>query len=155
MQEEVEKHGPFDVVVEIGSRDINGSVRDLFPSSSYTGLDLYEGPGVDWVGSAVHYEPDGPVDCVVCCEVLEHTPDWDLLIHVAAGWLRPKGRLIVTCAAPNRPAHSGITGAWVLEDGEYYAGLSTRDVGGSLLDAGIVATTKQVHRDIQSSGWKQ
>ena len=34
-------------VLEVGSLDINGSVRDLFSDCDYTGVDLALGPGVD------------------------------------------------------------------------------------------------------------
>ena len=34
-------------VLEVGSLDINGSVRELFEKCDYTGVDLQMGPGVD------------------------------------------------------------------------------------------------------------
>ena len=34
-------------VLEVGSLDINGSIRDLFQNCEYTGIDLGEGKGVD------------------------------------------------------------------------------------------------------------
>lgn len=37
-------------ILEIGSYDVNGSVRKFFPESVYTGVDLCAGPGVDLVG---------------------------------------------------------------------------------------------------------
>ena len=63
-------------VVELGARDLNGTVRDLFPSArGYTGVDLVAGPGVDVVADAADWRPREPApDLVVCCEVLEHTP---------------------------------------------------------------------------------
>jgi len=43
-------------VLEVGSYDVNGSVRPLFKNRqrfpSYTGIDMREGPGVDMVGVA-------------------------------------------------------------------------------------------------------
>ena len=40
-------------VLEIGSYDVNGTVRKLFAAAGhYVGVDLVEGPGVDVVGSA-------------------------------------------------------------------------------------------------------
>ncbi|MDB0050250.1 hypothetical protein N9F31_02215, partial [Pseudomonadales bacterium] len=36
-------------VLEIGSYDVNGSIRSLFNAQNYVGVDLVEGPGVDVV----------------------------------------------------------------------------------------------------------
>jgi hypothetical protein len=36
-------------VLDIGSLDINGSVRPLFRGGTYTGIDVAAGPGVDIV----------------------------------------------------------------------------------------------------------
>ena len=37
-------------VLEIGSLDINGSIRGLFDAKTYIGVDLDNGPSVDVVG---------------------------------------------------------------------------------------------------------
>ena len=37
-------------VLEVGSYDVNGSIRSVFEVSDYLGIDLVEGPGVDVVG---------------------------------------------------------------------------------------------------------
>lgn len=117
------RYGPFESVVELGSQDMNGSVRSLFESArSYVGLDVAEGPGVDVV-----FDPSDPwvpkdmVDLVVCCEVLEHVEEWYRVLYHAYACLKPGGRLILTCAGPNRRVHSGVTGKRQLEPGEHYA----------------------------------
>ena len=38
-------------VLEIGSYNVNGSIRAFFPNANYTGVDLCDGPGVDIVSS--------------------------------------------------------------------------------------------------------
>ena len=38
-------------VLEVGSLDINGSVRELFKNCRYVGVDLQLGPGVDLPGT--------------------------------------------------------------------------------------------------------
>lgn len=114
-------------VIEIGSRDVNGTVRSLFPSAKWTGLDLYDGPCVDWVGDATQYQPRNPVDLVVCCEVLEHAEQWRQLIQGAASWIKPDGRMIVTCAGPGRNTHSAIDGG-DLRAGEYYQNVTVGEL---------------------------
>ena len=61
-------------VLEVGSLNINGSVRQFFQNpDEYIGCDLGEGPGVDIVcrGHELPY-PDGAFDVVISCECFEH-----------------------------------------------------------------------------------
>lgn len=93
-------------VVELGARETWGPrLRDLFPNANYVGVDACAGPGVDVIANAVAWQPDDPVDLVLCCEVFEHTPRWADIVANAATMLRPGGRLIVTCAGPGRKVH--------------------------------------------------
>lgn len=114
--------GPLEIL-EVGSRDVNGSVRPLFPSERYVGVDLVAGPGVDWVGDFRDWaQPGAELDLVVCTEVLEHSPHWRELLARAAQVLRPGGWLIVTAAADPRPPHSASDGG-PLREGEPYGNL--------------------------------
>jgi hypothetical protein len=108
-------------VVELGSRDVaGGTVRGLFPdAASYTGVDLVPGPAVDVVADARIWRPPAPVDLVLCCEVLEHTPLGLGILDNACDMLRPGGRLVVTAAGPGRAPHSAVDGG-PLRPGEYY-----------------------------------
>ena len=54
-------------VVEVGSRDINGSIRELVDADTYVGIDLEEGPGVDVVGDCRYWEPPWDASLVLCC----------------------------------------------------------------------------------------
>lgn len=106
-------------VLEMGSRDVNGSVRDLFPRGvAYVGVDREPGPGVDLVMDAAAVVGMTPA-IVVCCETLEHEETPERLIRHAARILVPGGLLIVTCAGPGRKPHSGIDGGR-LRAGEHY-----------------------------------
>ncbi len=82
--------------LEVGSADINGSVRSLF-TGPYWGIDWQAGPGVDEVCSA-HATGfvGGAFDVVVCTEMLEHdTKPWLSVIEMARV-LRPFGVLLLT-----------------------------------------------------------
>jgi SAM-dependent methyltransferase len=108
--------------LEIGSRNYNGTVRDLFRRHfrplSYWGIDLQPGPGVDQAVDAAEYDGRAHFDLVVCCEVLEHAADPMEIIDCAARALRPGGRLLLTCAGLLRPPHGADGG--LLREGETY-----------------------------------
>lgn len=111
-------------VYEIGSRNINGTVRGLFSHLGlYLGVDVMPGPDVDLVVDAATYAPPIPPATVVCCEVLEHTPAAQAIVMRAASVLEPGGLLIITTAGDGRAPHSAIDGGPV-RPGEYYRNLS-------------------------------
>lgn len=124
----VARFGPFHSVVEVGSRDINGGVRDLFPDAEYLGFDLVDGPGVDIVGDFTELELD-PADAVVCLEVLEHAPNAADIVRHALEVLKPGGVLIVTCAGPDRGVHSGIDTNPLRPD-EFYRNVTVDELDG-------------------------
>lgn len=117
----------FTRVAEFGSLDINGSVRDLFPGTIYSGVDLQDGPGVDVVADCTSWLPYEPVDCVVTCEALEHYEDWPAILASAHLVLKHGGTLIVTAAGPGRAPHSALDGGQ-LQDGEHYANVDPDDL---------------------------
>lgn len=110
-------------MLDIGGRDINGSVRTLFPNADYTSIDLYDGEGVDLVADVTTYRPRKKYDLIVCCEVLEHTPDPAGILDVAHRLLRGAGKLILTAASEGREPHSAMDGAQ-LQVGEHYANIT-------------------------------
>jgi SAM-dependent methyltransferase len=124
---------PPRLVVEVGSREVaGGGVRGLFGGAAcYTGVDLVPGLGVDVVADAAVWRPPAPCDLVVCCEVLEHSPDARAILRNASGMLRPGGRLVVTCAGPGRAPHSAADGG-PLRPGEYYRNVEPDDLAGWL-----------------------
>lgn len=64
-------------VLEVGSLNVNGSVRDFAEplAGMYFGIDIVSGPGVDLVQDATAMSGDG-WGLVVCTEMLEHARDW-------------------------------------------------------------------------------
>jgi SAM-dependent methyltransferase len=114
-------------VCEVGSRDVNGGIRDLVDAGTYIGIDLEAGPGVDVVADCRFWEPPWKASLVLALEVLEHAPDPREVVDACIGYLRPGGRLIVTCAGPGRAAHSGHDGGPV-QEGEHYANIAPLDL---------------------------
>ncbi len=107
-------------VLDIGGRNINGSVRSLFPGATvYTVVDILDGSNVDIVADAATWEPDQEYDIVVCAETFEHTPVWPDICATIYKALRHGGYTVMTMAGPGRQMHSGYDGL-SLQDGEYY-----------------------------------
>jgi hypothetical protein len=134
-------------VLELGSRNINGSVRGLFAHCAppYIGLDLVAGAGVDVVADAATYIPAVKMQTVVCCEVFEHTPAAaQILDHIARQLLAANGLVIVTCATTGRLPHSARDGG-PLQPGEFYRNCAPAQFEGwakaAGLDGAVLATT--------------
>jgi hypothetical protein len=117
VMEWVARFAPTEPVIglDIGGRDINGSVQSGFnPASTWEVVDLRDGPLVTWVGDFLAYESTEQFEVITCTEVGEHFQAWPELIARAAMLLEPEGVFIFTAAAPGRGAHSAIDGGWEL-----------------------------------------
>lgn len=93
-------------VIEFGSLNINGSIRDSFPCSDYTGIDWIDGPYVDIISLAhkVDFPPE-TFDLVVSASMLEHDPYWKQSITKMVEVLKPDGILAISWGAARNPAH--------------------------------------------------
>lgn len=121
-------------VLEVGSLDINGSVRDLFTACDYTGVDLQEGPGVDLAcpGHLLAL-PSGHFDTVISAECFEHNPFWRETLANMLRMTRPGGLVAISCATTGRKEH-GTTRTnpdaspfTVQAKWDYYKNLTARD----------------------------
>lgn len=93
-------------VLEIGSHDVNGSVRSFFCESEYLGVDLSPGKGVDIIASGDKIDlPDYTFDVVISCECFEHNPMWVETFQNMYRMLKAGGVMIVTCASKGRLEH--------------------------------------------------
>lgn len=124
-------------MLEVGARDINGSVRSLFGRVEYIATDIEPGPGVDLVAPGEQITLPRPVDTVVCCEVLEHTEAAEAICRNAYQLLAPGGAFIVTAAAPPRAEHSAVDGGELFE-GEFYRNVGPGDLGAWLSDFDVM-----------------
>jgi hypothetical protein len=122
-------------VIDVGGRNINGTVRDLFPSAlTYTAVDLVDGPGVDVVSDFLFHQPPETPGLILHLETAEHTPDWREHLAYAAYLLGAgsDGRLIFTAASTGRAPHSAVDGG-PLRAGEHYENIDP-DVLDSILE---------------------
>jgi len=118
-------------VLEIGSYNVNGSVRSLFPGVRYMGIDRRPGLGVDLVCDAREADFDEAYDLVLSTEALEHDPEPQQIVRCAWRALRPGGVLLLTAASPERAPH-GCDGGFV--GTEHYAGISPAAMRAMLQD---------------------
>lgn len=109
-------------VLIVGSLDVNGSVRPYLDKTRMIGIDLSEGPGVDYVINAhnlldpsslslIFGEPYPQTyarcfDVVACTEMLEHDDEFWVTLCNIGSLLRPGGYLILTA----RGARRGVEG---------------------------------------------
>jgi SAM-dependent methyltransferase len=121
-------------VLEVGSLDINGSVRDMFSSCNYVGVDIGNGPGVDLVCSGHELAfPDNSFDTVVSAECFEHNPFWRETFVNMSRMLKSDGLFAFTCAGEGRPEHGttrsdvGSSPLTVAAGWDYYRNLVPND----------------------------
>ena len=91
--------------LEIGSLNINGTVRNAFTSGEYVGVDVGNGPGVDVVVSGHEYNSDKLFDCCISCECFEHNPFWKETFLNMIRLCKSGGLVVFTCATTGRPEH--------------------------------------------------
>lgn len=94
-------------VLEVGSLNLNGTVRDFFSRpTEYIGIDLEPGPGVDIVAQGQDFDyPDGYFDVTVSAECFEHNPFWKETFLNMYRMTRDGGLLTFTCASTGREEH--------------------------------------------------
>jgi len=106
-------------VIEFGSRDINGSIRDFFGCSSYIGIDWRgHDPAVNFVCLA-HEVPFVPetFDTVASASMLEHDPYWKKSLAKMVEVLKWNGIFIISWgSALNHPHHNDMA-----PDGEFHS----------------------------------
>lgn len=151
----VDTYGPWQSVAELGSRNINGSVRYLFHKAErYVGVDVVNGIDVDVVADAATWEPLTRFDCVVCAEVLEHTEAAPRIVANAARLLNPGGMFIMTCAGVGRTPHSAVDGLAV-RAGEFYRNVAEHTLNDWLTDADFAEwQIDQTSEDIRCVAWR-
>jgi SAM-dependent methyltransferase len=106
-------------VLEVGSLDINGSIRPFFENCDYLGVDLGEGRGVDMVAKGEELDfPDGAFDTTASCECFEHNEKWAKTFQNMVRMTRPGGLVFFTCATTGtgrtRHTQDNATGCSVL-----------------------------------------
>lgn len=122
-------------VLEVGSYNVNGSVRDYFEAHEYLGVDMRAGRGVDLVWNA--HDLDGAVgdtqyDVVLCLETLEHDDAFWVTLRQLKAHLKPGGYLIITAPSFGFPEHRYPKDYWRFGTDAFevfFEGLEVLEVG--------------------------
>jgi SAM-dependent methyltransferase len=89
-------------IVDIGSQDVNGSLRSVAPKNNrYIGLDFEEGKGVDLVITDPYSLPfdSESIDVAVSSSCFEHSEFFWLLFNESLRILKPAGLLYINAPA--------------------------------------------------------
>lgn len=117
-------------VLEVGSLDINGSIRSFFKDCDYIGCDIGHGACVDVVcaGEDLDY-PANTFDTIASCECFEHNPNWVDTFKNMHRMAKRNGIIFITCATTGRPEHGTprTSPADAPFCGEYYKNLTEAD----------------------------
>jgi SAM-dependent methyltransferase len=105
-------------VIEVGSYDVNGSVRQTLEArgvDSYVGVDIEQGPCVDVVQDATRllekFEP-GSFDVVLSTEVVEHIRNWRAAFAGMKALCAEGGVVVVTTRSPGFGYHAYPDDFW-------------------------------------------
>jgi SAM-dependent methyltransferase len=120
-------------VLEVGSLNINGTVRIFFDADEYIGIDVGEGRDVDVVANGHEYKTRKKFDCAISCECFEHNPFWKETFANMVKLTKSGGLVLFTCATTGRPEHGtsrsdvGSSPLTVGNGWEYYKNLTEED----------------------------
>ena len=93
-------------MMEVGSLNINGSIRHFFNNCDYVGVDVGEGKGVDLVcgGQEVDH-PDETYDTIGSCNCFEHNPHWVETFANMYRMAKKNGLVFVSVPTTGRAEH--------------------------------------------------
>lgn len=121
-------------VVDIGSLDINGSLRELFTDPVYIGIDIGPGKNVDVVCKGHQFRSLIPFDTVVSANCLEHDMFYRETLRNMVDLIHSGGLMAFGCASTGFREHGTrrttpndaplLSGEW----GDYYKNLTESDV---------------------------
>lgn len=122
-------------VLEMGSLNVNGSLRPLFKKGTYLGVDVIAGKDVDMVGAFHGLDFSKYFDVVCSVNSLEHDIHFDETLPKMYKLLKPGGLMFISAAfkwaehgtsrcAPGASGTAQLEGKWR----DYYENVSREDI---------------------------
>jgi SAM-dependent methyltransferase len=105
-------------ILEVGSYDVNGTVRDIITRhspSEYIGVDISHGPSVDVICDVGRLEErfgESSFDVVISTEMLEHVRDWRGAVTNLKKVMRPGAELLLTTRSHGFQFHGYPADYW-------------------------------------------
>lgn len=116
-------------VLEVGSLNINGSIRKFFDTDDYTGIDIVEGPDVDKVCKGHEFKSTKKFDVVCSTECFEHDEYYQKTLKNMVRLLKSGGLMFFTCGTTGRAEHgTRATGNEWGTSPDYYRNVTEEDV---------------------------
>ena len=124
---------PGMTIIDMGGRNINGTLRDCFPDCKYISVDIEAGHGVDLivpVGELLPFE-DGSIDIIVSSSCFEHDPCFWVTFKELCRVVKIDGFIYMSAPA-NGPYHKHPGDNWRFyrDAGQALAYWSTQEMGG-------------------------
>lgn len=151
-------------VLEIGSYNVNGSLREFFLNSQWVGVDLVSGPGVDVVSSGHNYNSSELFDHVLSSECFEHNPFYFETFENMVKFTKPGGLVTFTCASYGRAEHGtsstniNDSPGNITTDPNYYKNLGEADFKASFIEENFTFYSffeDNIHCDLMFVGLKK
>lgn len=140
-------------ILDIGSYDVNGSLRSIIQPTlavkSYLGTDMRAGSGVDQVIPAeqlLNKFGEKSFDIIICTEMLEHAANWQTCIMNIKYLLRSNGMLLLTTRSQGFPLHDYPFDCWrfSIDDMQYIFGdMTIENICSDPQDPGIFIRVKK------------
>ncbi|MDA9631395.1 hypothetical protein N9S64_01780 [Candidatus Pelagibacter sp.] len=109
--DQLKKADSFDnmSVLEVGSYNVGGSIKEYFVKNDYTGVDLIEGPNVDIILNGSELKKlNKRYSIVISCECFEHAESWKDIFLSMYNVCNENGFVIFTCASRGRTEHGTL-----------------------------------------------
>jgi SAM-dependent methyltransferase len=147
-------------VLEVGSRNVEKTARDVIHYKEWIGTDIVTGPRVDRIisvydlSSSFHAE----FDLVVCTEVIEHTENWPSALHEMSKVLREGGYLLLTTRCKGFPFHEYAHDYWRYEVSDmeriFMGAMPVIEIGYDPIDSGVgIIAKKDTSRNSEVAWW--
>lgn len=113
--ERIRRDYPFKAgkVLDVGSLNVNGTVKHLFQDADYLGIDFRDGDDVDLVMNGHDIDQfQHKFDTIICMNMLEHDDNFWITLHKMREQLKQGGHMFVVIPTFGFPTHEHPQDYW-------------------------------------------